>query len=517
METKKHLFGTTEKSDFILNMTKEGTYKLLTLFAMISMWVLSICAVPYYLTKDTVKYTEELGFTTVTHYATENTLSIMPTVAVAVGFVSILMFIIARMKHEASLKGKRGLITLAVLIVLSLISMFTADSLRSAFFGHTSRADGFLEFLAYCGFVAMGLIVTDNTWRRRFCDNLVAIGAFQSVVGIAQCISPKVPNFFNELFLDMPTGVVEAEAINDRGYVMMKQSCATGFLCSPHALAAALTVLFAFAAAGFMYSKGKKRRPLYLIAAVLMAAASILTHVMPGLVGIPCVLAVLLVTEIIRLKRKNVLWNKKVLDNALTCCVILIAAVGVVFAGLKIGGGLKLYDEEVIFTDSFARLSTSYYNRLNTDVGVYKDFRHIGSLAVTYELDEKMFLGAGQDCISYMFGAVQGLRTDRLYNDYIDFILQRGIIAFASYCVFLIYIIYRGIKAVAAFYKKDQPFYGVAALAGLIGFLVTMFWNTSGNTHTYFLYLCAGMMIMYSTKKPVKKAKKKENSKAEKA
>ena len=515
METKKHLFGTTEKSDFILNMSQEGARKLLGLFAIICMWVLSVCALPYYLSRDVVRNVEDAGGFLVTHYYTENTVAITSSAVIAVGFMSILMFLIARMKNEASLKGKKGLITLLVLVVLSFVTLMLAYDKRAAFFGHSMRSDGFLEFLAYCGFIFMGLILTDEKWRRRMCDNLVAIGAFEAAFGIAQCISQKVPNFFNELFKGFPA--VTTEEVNEHGYVMAKQSCASGLLCSPFALAAVLTVTFAFAAAGVMYAKSNKRKLLYLAACALMAAASVLTHIKAGLVGIPCVLAVLLVIEIIRLARKNVLWVKKPLENALICCLITIAVTAVTFVGLKIGGGLKLYDEEVVFTETFVRLSSSFHNRAETDTDIYVDYRNVGKTAFRYELDEKMYFGIGQDTLDSFFGNIQGFRTDRLYNDYLDFILQRGPIVFASYCVFLLYALWNGIKAVIAFYKKQQPFYGAAALAGLIGYLVVMFWNTSGNTLTYYMYLCIGMLIMYGQKKELSPKEKKQEAKAKKA
>lgn len=110
METKKHLFGTTEKSDFILNMTKEGAQKLLGVYSIVAVILLAVCALPYYLTKDVVKYTEELSTgMEVQHLYTENTVAIMSTTLVAVGFLSVLMFIIAKMKTNPPLPTKRAL------------------------------------------------------------------------------------------------------------------------------------------------------------------------------------------------------------------------------------------------------------------------------------------------------------------------------------------------------------------------------------------------------------------------
>ena len=516
METKKHLFGSSEKSDFILNMSQEGAQKLMGMFSIISMWILAVCALPYYLTKNSVKMVEESDGLSVTHYYTENTIAIMSSVLVAIGFFCVLMFLIANMKNQATLKNKKGLIiTLGAYILLSLVTMLMSSDKDTAFFGHSYRNDGYLQFLASCGFIFIGIIVTGDKWRSRLCDNIVAIGAFEALFGIAQCISPNVPNFFNELFNGFPAGFT-TEEVNEFGYVMRDQTCASGLMCSPQALAAVLTVIFAFAAAGVMYAKGTKRKVFYLIACALMAVASGLTHIVSGVVGIPCVLGVLLIIEIIRLIRKNVLWNKKPLENALVCCIITIAVTACAFVGLKIGGGLKFYDEEVIFTESFVRLSSSYHNRANTDVEIYADYRSVGSSAFTNELDNSKFFGVGQDYLSSFFGVIQGFRTDRLYNDYLDTLLQRGIIPFISYCIFLLFALYSGIKATLAFFKKQQPFYGAAALAGFIAYLASMFWNTSGCTSTYYMYLCVGMMVIYGEKK-VLSPKEKKQAEREKA
>ena len=509
METKKHLFGSSEKSDFIVNMTQEGARKLLGMFSIIAMWVLGICALPYYLTKDSVKNIETLSGIEVTHYYTENTIAIMSSALIAVGFFGLLMFLIASIKKEATLRNKKGLLTLGVVILFSLISMFSSEKLRTAFFGHSYRNDGFLIFLASCCFVFIGMLLTDEKWRRRFCDNLVALGAFEAAFGIAQCIYPKMPNFFNELFKGFYSGITDLK-VDDHGYLWSKHPCATGLLCSPQALAAVLTVIFAFAAAGVMYAKSTRRRLFYLAACALMAVASILTHILSGYIGIPCVLGVLLVIEIIRIARKNVLWSKRLFENALVGCILAIAVTVSAFVGLKIGGELKLYDEDVIFTETFVRLSTSYHNRAISDLTMYDDLRHKGVSAINFELDHGKVFGVGQDCTDVLFGDVTGLRTDRIYNDYLDFIIQRGIITFVTYCIFLLYALYNGVKATIAFYEKKQPFYGAAAFAGTIGYLVVMFWNTSSNTSTYYLYLCIGMMIMYGQKKALSPKEKKQ-------
>ncbi|MBR1751987.1 MAG: hypothetical protein IJ740_14155 [Ruminococcus sp.] len=516
METKKHLFGTTEKSDFILNMTKEGAQKLLGVFSIVSLILLAVCALPYYLTKDVVRFTEEISSgIEVKHMYTENTVAIMSTTLVAIGFLSILMFIIAKMKDEQTLKNKPGLIiTCGLLVILSLVSMLKATDIHTAFFGGSARNDGFLVFLACIGCIALSMIVTGEKWRTRFADTLVGIGAFEAIFGIVQCFSDKVPNFFAGLFIGFPTGITtEDQNVNELGYMFNDKICATGLMCTPYALAAVLTVLSAFAAAGAMYAKSKGRKLFCLCSLGLMTAASILTHVFPAMVGIPCVLAVLLIVEIARLASKNVLYSGSALENSIVWCLISVFVAGAVFIGFKLADGINFYDEEAIFTDTFSRLSTSYDSRAVSDEDdIYKDFAKIGRANITYELDSKMLFGVGQDDMQALFGNGTNIRTDRLYNNYIDFILERGIPTFAAYILFLLYALFCGIRATIAFFKKKQPYFGAAALAGMVGYLVSMIWNISSNSSTYFLYICIGMVAMYGQKivltKKEKQAKK---------
>lgn len=513
METKKHLFGTSEKSDFILNMSKESAQKLMGVFSIIAMAVLAVCALPYYITKDTVRSVETTELGDVTHYYTENTIAIMSTALIAVGFLCMLMFLIATMKDLATLKRKKGLITLLLVTVLSAVSMFLSDNIKTVLFGDSYRSDGYIEFLACIGFIAMGLIVTDEKWRRRFCDTLVIIGAFEALFGIAQCISDKVPNFFGGLFVGFDPKNETDKLVNGTEYYD-DTLCASGLMGSPFTLAAVLTVCFAFAAAGVMYAKGNKRKILYLLACAAMAVASVLTHVMAGLVGIPAVLAVLLITEIARLASKHVLYSGKPFENAIVCCIVTIAVAGAAFGGLKAGGLLELHDEDVLFTDTFSRLSTSFHNRNDTSKPIYEDLRYQAGVKIRLEIDNNYYFGVGQDNLSVLLD--NNFRTDRVYNDYYDFILQRGIITFVSYILFLAYAVWCGIKAVIAFFKKEQPYYGAAALAGLVGYLVSMFWNTSSHSSTYFMYLCIGMLIMYAEKKQLSPKAKKQVEKNKK-
>ena len=52
---KKHLFGSSEKSDFILNMSAESAQKLCGVYSIIAVLVLCVITIPYYFTQN-IKY-----------------------------------------------------------------------------------------------------------------------------------------------------------------------------------------------------------------------------------------------------------------------------------------------------------------------------------------------------------------------------------------------------------------------------------------------------------------------------
>ena len=63
---RKHLFGTTEKSDFILNMSQEQTFKLCGLYSIIAIAVLAAMNIPFTILKHTFDSVDEDN---ITHYA----------------------------------------------------------------------------------------------------------------------------------------------------------------------------------------------------------------------------------------------------------------------------------------------------------------------------------------------------------------------------------------------------------------------------------------------------------------
>ena len=110
----KHLFGTSEKSDFILNMTHEGAQKLCGVYSIIALLLVAAVAVPYYFTQNIVDYVDESGLT---HYFNEKFIFITAMTVLITGFIGFCIFLVANMKKLIDLKNNKSLFILLAFVI----------------------------------------------------------------------------------------------------------------------------------------------------------------------------------------------------------------------------------------------------------------------------------------------------------------------------------------------------------------------------------------------------------------
>ena len=214
---RKHLFGTTEKSDFILNMNQQQTFKLCGLYSIIAIAVLAAINIPFTILKHTFDYKDEEG---VLHYADDLVAHYASILVVGAGLIGFWFFLVARMKKEIVLKDNKLLLIPAFIIGVSAWSMFASGNISTCFFGYLDRSEGLLTILAYWGFFAAGMAVTGDNWRQKFTDFLAALGLVNAVVGILQSIPALydvVPNKFKDIFVRFGQAASENEIATSEG------------------------------------------------------------------------------------------------------------------------------------------------------------------------------------------------------------------------------------------------------------------------------------------------------------
>ena len=197
----KHLFGSSEKTDFIVNMSVEKAEKLCGIYSIIGIIILAVISIPYYFTQH-IKYGSD-SETGRTIYLNEKFIFFISTAVLAVGFIGFIFFLIANMKKIIDLKNTKSLVVGLGIIIVTVISCLASQSIFYSIYGYLDRSEGLLAIIGYWGFFCTGMTVATQKWRIKLSDFLVGLGLFQAVVGILQVIpvtAKVIPNYFNGLF-----------------------------------------------------------------------------------------------------------------------------------------------------------------------------------------------------------------------------------------------------------------------------------------------------------------------------
>ena len=490
-------------------MTDEKCKKLCAMYCIIAMIIIELAAIPYYLTKNIVDYTENIGGMEFPHYLSDRIIYWAAVVMLGLGVLGLSIFLIGRMKNQISLADNKAIALLGGVIVMSLISALAASNIVNAMTGYLDRAEGFLTLIGYYGFFAAAFTVVGDGWRKRLCAVIVSIGAVNALIGILQVIpafSDVLPNWFGKL----NTTFNQAYAI----------PAANGLAMTPHALAALLTVAFAAGFAGAVYSEKLLSKLLCAGACLLMAAAAVLTRTLTAWIGIGAALVIGLIAAFVyaakgkapaaedtegedsepaKVKGKGIIAAAMCL--LILTCGAFAGTLAVQLSSYPESEGFKtFYDEEVIRTDSIRMLML--LQKDDTEQWVYPYLWDDG----IFITEQSPLLGTGPDNweTAYKYGAT----IDRTYNEYIDTAMQRGIFTIVLYAAFLLVTFVKAVKAMAAFVRGEAGWAGAAVLTAVLAYSIQAFFNISTLESSPFFFICAGLAWSYTAVKK-KSAKSK--------
>lgn len=495
MADRKHLFGSSEKTDFILNMTDAGTKKFCAMYCIIAMLIIEAAAIPYYLTKNIVDYYDYYGELQMPHYLSDKVIYWAAVLMFGIGLFGACVLLIGRMKKQISLSDNKALLWLGGVIAMSFISALCADDIASAMTGFQDRAEGLLTLLGYYGFFAAAFTVVAGDWRKRICTVLVCVGTVNSVIGILQVIPAlrdTIPNWFSMLNISFTQGY--------------KVAAANGLAMSPHALAAVLTICFAAAAAAAVFSEKLLYRMLCAGACALMTAAGIYTRTITALIGIgSATIFIIVISAVYALKHTKAKLSEgedepdgkqrlsaKTVIVAMLSTAVLVCGVG---AALAVSGELDLYDEEVIRTDSIRMLMLLQKDESSVGTWIYPYLWDDG----LYIAEQQPFTGTGPDNWATISKA--GATIDRSYNEYIDIAMQRGFVTLILYIAFLLVTLKKALFAAIAFVRDNENWAAAAVLCAVSAYLVQAFFNISSVASSPFFFICAGLAWSFTAKK----------------
>lgn len=417
----KQLFNTTEKSNFILNLTEEKYSKLA------SVGLLSVCFTTSVMTAVPVITGKQI-------YA-------LSSVGLAVaGVICMIITFIGVIKKYISKRTLIPVCAFGFMLLWGMISAFVSDDLNIAFYGYTGRGEGLLAIIFYACFFCTAVSIKNLKTATTLIYGIIGTGLLNSVFGLIQIFTGKFSNY------KMISMEIQANA-------------SSGLAQSPLFLAMLLTLSLTTALIGFVFLEKKSGKIICIVSACIFSFVMMFTYSLISICGIVfSVIAVIVAIIVMKAPKINLI-------SAFSAVVPAIIAVVLVQCGLI--GNLtqyRLYDGRILwFADAYYRISASgNYNPDVVDIDNTADvYHHLNRKAMNIAENNALF-GTGAEQLVfpqlYTFGTGGADREmsdiiadntgtfDKVYNEYIYTAATRGVPSAIALVVVLISVLVLGIR-----------------------------------------------------------------------
>ena len=465
----KTIFGTTEKSNFILNMKTERYWDFNLKILLAFMILMPVLSIPL----------EFFRF-----YS-------LPLIALAVTGVAAIVFTFIGFMKSVTPK-KLWVLTgiLAAMVVWGYVSLMNSFcggdpyNYNVATFGFDGRGEGLLSILFYgCFFITAASLRRDKAFSTVI-NGLVGVGILNSVFGLIQIITGKLSHF------RMIALEIQANA-------------AAGLSQSPLFLAMTLTLSLTAALIAFVCTKEKAKKLIYIASACLFSFVMMFTYSFIGICGAAfAVIAAVVIVFAAKVNKANLLAP---------LAVIVPAAAAVLIVNSGIIGTLdsyRLYDGRILwFADAYYRVSASGApDSKKVDIDDTYDVYYTLNRKTSNIISQHKLTGTGPDQLVfpqlYTYGdyvpedgevsvesvVIQNSGTfDKVYNEYLYTAATRGIPSLIALIAVLLPVLFIGYKnSKAGDWRRKCIF--VLTLGGMLIFFIgcsntafaPMFWTLAG-------------------------------------
>ncbi|MBE6842405.1 MAG: hypothetical protein E7510_06195 [Ruminococcus sp.] len=490
----KTIFNTTEKSNFILNMTHDQFNKFAgTALAIGLLFIFVFSGIAEVIAINTTSIYSTPGSIQSDGIWNENNVNgffgslifdwrILPAIGLAVaGLLGACIFIIAVIKQTLTKKQIFPCIAIAVMFIFMYISSLKSFSNipnYSWFLGYRyGRYEGFLTYMSFMFVFLGGISITDKKAVKKVFDTVILIVFLQSIWSLAQIIG--VSNFYNNIPL---------LGLNN----LRLPSGSTG---SPIFLAFFLSVGLIIACTGAIFDESSKRKAIYQIAVLPAAFLLVKTQTLMGFVSAAIILICMIIIAVAKKKKSEKF-------SVTPLALLLIGFVGSLI--MIFINGFKLYDGAIIWQEGSKRIDafgmlikeelnvyniSEVYNFLWNKVSVFiSDFPGFGlgpegtaivNINFQYDIQE---LDIKKD-----------MTVDRPYNDYIFYMATFGIPFCIAFISTIIYSLIVAIKKVAKFISGKCIWTNFAAFTCVIVYVFISFINNSVASVAPFIWLMLGI------------------------
>lgn len=476
----KTIFNTSEKSNFILNMTEEQFSKLASRGLIAAMFCVPL-------------------FTVIPEVTDKATYAFSAGGLAVGGVICMILALIAIMKKYIGKAAILPVCAMAVLAGWGVISLINGFDINISLYGYPNRGEGLLAILFYFGFFTTAAAIKREKAVATLVNGIVGVGILNSAVSLIQ-IFVKNNNY-------------KFVSVNDE--IM----AASGLSMSPIFLAMVLTLALTAALVGAVTSESKKRRIVFVCAAALFSFVIMFTYTIVGICGIVFSIAAAVIA-VLAFKAP-----KSRLAAVLAAAVPAALAVVLVYAG-AIGNitEYRTYDGRIAWwADAYMRASAS--GNFNTDIINIDDpvdvYTYMNEKTVNI-IGKYPLTGTGPEQLAFPqvralkgFSEIEDIMTandgifDKTYNEYLYTAATRGIPSVIALVLALLPALFIGYKSLCR-RKTPEAFTAfILTLGGVLMFFIScssiayapVFWAAAGTA-------CAAIETQKEKKAAEKLAKK---------
>ncbi len=471
-KTAKTIFGTTEKSNFILNMTPESYYSFNLKILLGFLILMPLFCIP-------------LEFFRV--YS-------VPGMALAImGVFAIVFVFIGFMKSETPKKLFLPAGLLAAMLAWGLVSFYNSYDYLVSIFGADGRSEGWLSLLFYGSFFLLGAQLGTDDNRLKLLHGMFWMGLAECFWSLLQMLPIGFPSYYENL----------------EPLLLFNTFLPSGLTGNPVFLGFLLSVLLLPAILEAAFTENKKQRAFDILCAVCFSLTAVRTQCLTGIIGITLAFLISLIYLLI----------KKSGGKTAVIAVIPAILLGMVWnyfspsinsmnyttEGKTISDGIAFYDGSVLWKDSSYRLEVSGYYVPNGASNPNGNF-DITSLTETYHYLWKSTLniikkyplaGSGPDNLVYpqLFQSLAIASNpnvfDRCGNYYLQTAGTLGIPMLLLFLALIILVLVRGGTAS----RKNKNWLHTSIFLTVILALILLFFCTGSITVTPVFWMLAGICI----------------------
>lgn len=471
----KTIFNTSEKSNFILNMTEEK-YSSIASKALAAMClIIPLFTIP-------AECSDKVGFPIISG-----------GLAIA-GVTCLILSLIAVIKKYVDRKMLFPVCAYGVMLAWGVISLINSYDVSVSFYGFDGRGEGLLALIFYFGFFLTGLTIRREKALSALLAGVIAAGVLNSVWGILQVFVPGIPNSYSY--------IITAGEIN----------AASGLAQSPIFLAMLLSLSLTATIIGFIMSKNKKTQIVCIICSCLFSFVMMFTYSLVGICGIVLALIAAVIAVFISKAPK--------IRLAGTAGIILPAVLAAVLASCGIAGNGSSYtlrDGPIMWTDSYNRLSASgLFNPEALDINDTADVYSYLNTKTCKIIKKYPVAGTGPEQLVYpqLYSSAkidENVGTfDKCYNEYLYTAATRGVPSLIALIALLIALTAISAKKL----KKEKS--SISSVSFFFLLVCGMFIFLTGCSNIAFssiFWACAGASCAQTaTPAPTGSAKNKEKS-----